>query len=152
MHIEQFHGKPWNFILRVCRSISWQINFLVFCIVQIESMYIDPFHICMLDNNERLLVLENSLHGVEKICTWLFYILSQGNCNVGKCTCFDLFVVVQFGASNHDKIVLANYTCWMVPKIPHSVDLHIEYVVGCNVNYMKNVWFHWINYSMHGEG
>ena len=31
-----------------------------------------PEHICMLDNNERLLVLENYLHGVEKICTWLF--------------------------------------------------------------------------------
>ena len=33
--------------------------------IHIESMYIDQFHICMLNNNEKLLVLENSLHGVE---------------------------------------------------------------------------------------
>ena len=69
-----------------------------------------PEHICMLDNNERLMELENSLHGVEKICPWLFCILSQGICSVGKFTCFDLSVVAQFGASNHDKIVLVNYT------------------------------------------
>ena len=85
----------------------------------------------MLDNNERLLVLENSFHGVEKICTWLFAYCHMEFVVLGNAHALIYLLLFNLVQVIMTKLcLLITHAEWFLlfTKIPHGVDLQIVYV------------------------